>query len=46
MEVSDVDLKGISPFICTHKIYLKENAKLTREMQRRLNTIVQEVVKI
>ena len=27
------DLKGISPLICTHKIYLEENAKPSREMQ-------------
>ena len=38
-------LKGISPLICTHKIYLKENAKPSREMQRRLNPNMKEVVK-
>jgi len=27
------DIKGISPLICTHKIYLEENAKPSREMQ-------------
>jgi len=31
------DIKGISPLICTHIIYLEENAKPSREMQRRLN---------
>jgi len=31
------DIKGISSLICTHKIYLEENAKPSREMQRRLN---------
>ena len=31
------DIKGINPFICTHNIYLEENAKPSREMQRRLN---------
>jgi hypothetical protein len=32
------DIKGISPLICTHMIYLEENAKPSREMQRRLNS--------
>jgi hypothetical protein len=27
------DIKGISPLICTHRIYLEENAKPSREMQ-------------
>jgi len=31
------DIKGISPLICTHKIYLEENAKPFREMQQRFN---------
>ena len=26
-----VDIKGISPLICTHKIYLKDNYKTSRE---------------
>ena len=39
------DLKGISPSICTHKIYLEEDAKPIRQMQRRLNPKMQEVVK-
>jgi hypothetical protein len=26
------DIKGISPLICTHKIYLEEDAKPSREM--------------
>ena len=30
-------IKGISRLICTHRIYLEENAKPSREMQRRLN---------
>ena len=37
------DIKGISPLICTHKIYLE--AKPSREMQRRLNPNIKEVVK-
>ena len=39
------DLKGINPVICTHRIYLEENAKPSREMQRRLNPNMKEVVK-
>ena len=38
------DIKGISPLICTHKIYLEENAKPSREMQRRLNPNMKEYV--
>jgi len=40
-----VDIKGISPLICTHKIYLEENAKPSREIQRRLNPNMKEVVR-
>jgi len=39
------DMKGISPLICTHKIYLEEDVKPSREMQRRLNPNMKEVVK-
>jgi hypothetical protein len=39
------DIKGISPLICTRKIYLEENAKPSRDMQRRLNPNMKEVVK-
>ena len=38
------DLKGISPLICTHHIYMEEGAKPTRQPQRRLNPHMQEVV--
>ena len=38
------DLKGISPKFCTHKIYLEEGAKPTRDVQRRLNPNMKEVV--
>ena len=37
--------KGISPSMCMHRILLEENAKPTREMQRRLNPPMMEVVK-
>ena len=39
------DLKWISPSICMHKILLKENAKTSIEHQRRLNSIMKEVVR-
>ncbi|RVW88084.1 hypothetical protein CK203_044387 [Vitis vinifera] len=39
------DLKGISPLICTHHIYMEEGAKPTRQPQRRLNPHMQEVVR-
>ena len=39
------NIKGISPLICTHMIYLGKNAKPSREMQRRLNPNMKEVVK-
>ena len=40
------DLKGTSPTICTHHIYLKEESKAVRQPQRRLNPHTQEVVRI
>ena len=30
------DIKGIDPYVCTHHIYLEENAKPSRQMQHRL----------
>ena len=39
------DIKGIDPYVCTHHIYLEENAKPSRQMQRRLNPTIQEVVR-
>ena len=39
------DLKGISPEVCTHHIYLEEEAKLVTQLQRRLNPHIQEVVR-
>ena len=39
------DLKGISPFICMHKILLEDNAKTSIEHQRRLNPVMKEVVR-
>ena len=40
------DLKGINPTICTHHIYLEEESKAVRQPQRRLNSHMQEVVRI
>jgi hypothetical protein len=39
------DIKGISPLICTHRIYLEDNVKPSREMQCRLNSNMKEVVR-
>ena len=39
------DLKGISPLVCTHHIYMEEEAKLICQPQRRLNPHLQEVVR-
>jgi hypothetical protein len=38
------DIKGISPSVCIHKIFLEESTKLSREPQRRLNPAMKEVV--
>ena len=40
-----VDIKGISPLICTHMIHLEEDVKPSRQPQRRLNPVMKEVVK-
>ena len=39
------DIKGISPSIVQHRIHLEEEAKLTRNAQRRLNPTMKDVVK-
>ncbi|RVW18421.1 Retrovirus-related Pol polyprotein from transposon 297 [Vitis vinifera] len=39
-------LKGISPLVCTHHIYMEEEAKPIRQPQRRLNPHLQEVVRV
>ncbi|KAH9686903.1 hypothetical protein KPL70_014565 [Citrus sinensis] len=39
------DIKSINPVDCMHYIHLDENAKSTREMQRRLNPNMKEVVR-
>ncbi|XP_062006666.1 uncharacterized protein LOC133723817 [Rosa rugosa] len=42
---SIVDIKGISPSMCMHRILLEEGTKPSREAQRRLNPPMMEVVK-
>ncbi|CAN6583540.1 unnamed protein product [Malus baccata var. baccata] len=42
---SIADIKGISPSICMHRIYLEDESKTSREAQRRLNPHMQEVVR-
>ncbi|RVX01139.1 Retrovirus-related Pol polyprotein from transposon 17.6 [Vitis vinifera] len=39
------NLKGISPLVCTHHIYMEDDAKPVRQSQRRLNPHMQEVVR-
>ncbi|RVW80067.1 Retrovirus-related Pol polyprotein from transposon 17.6 [Vitis vinifera] len=39
------DLKGISPLVCTHHIYMEEDVKPVRQPQRRLSPHMQEVVR-
>ena len=39
------DIKGISPFVCTHKILMEEKCKPKVQPQRRLNPSMKEVVK-
>ncbi|KAK4380868.1 hypothetical protein Sango_3023800 [Sesamum angolense] len=38
------DIKGISPAMCMHRIYLEDNTKPSREPQRRHNPTLKEVV--
>ncbi|CAM8902659.1 unnamed protein product [Rhodiola kirilowii] len=38
------DIRGISPAVCMHRILLEDDAKPSREPQRRLNPIMMEVV--
>ncbi|GJT43617.1 DNA-directed DNA polymerase [Tanacetum coccineum] len=40
-----LDIKGISPSFCTHKILMEKNFKPVIQPQRRLNPKVQDVVK-
>ncbi|KAK8670034.1 hypothetical protein V6N13_104800 [Hibiscus sabdariffa] len=42
---SIVDIKGITPAICMHKILLEDNHKPTVDAQRRLNQAMKDVVR-
>jgi len=39
------DIKGISPAIVQHRIHLDDDATPRRDLQRRLNPLMQEAVK-
>jgi len=39
------DIKRISPSVIMHQIHLKENTKTSRELQRRFNPVLKEVVR-
>ena len=39
------DPKGIDPSLCTHRIFLEEDSRPSREAQRRLNPKVWDIVK-
>ena len=40
------DIKGISPSIVQHQIHLTEETKPKRDLQHRLNPIMQEAVRV
>ncbi|CAN6557612.1 unnamed protein product [Malus baccata var. baccata] len=40
------DIKGISPALCMHRIFMKAGTKPTVEAQRRLNPIMKEFVRV
>ncbi|XP_010548580.1 PREDICTED: uncharacterized protein LOC104819955 [Tarenaya hassleriana] len=39
------DIKGINPSLCMHRIHLEDESKTSTERQRRLNPMLQKVVK-
>jgi len=39
------DIPGISPSTCMHRIILEDGAKPVRQLQRRLNPVIPDVVK-
>ena len=43
---SIADIKGISPSMVMRRIHLEENAKTSCEPQRRLNLVLQEVMRV
>ena len=40
-----MDIKGISPFMCMHRILMEDNSKPSVEVQRRLNPTMKEVIR-
>ena len=40
-----MDLKGLDPSLCTHRIFLEDESRPVREAQRRLNPKVWEAVR-
>ena len=41
----DTNMKGISPELCTHQIYIKEGCRLVCQPERRMNPNLREIVK-
>lgn len=39
------EMKGVHPSVCTHQIYVKEDCKLVRHPQRRMNPSLKDIVK-
>lgn len=39
------DIKGVPPNICKHHIYIKDDATLIRQPQRRMNPALKDIVK-
>ena len=44
--VENLLFKGDQPLVCTYHIYLEKEAKPVRQLQRRLNPHMQEVVRV
>lgn len=42
---SIADLKGINPLVYSHRINLEEDAKPVRQIERRVNPLMKDVVK-
>jgi hypothetical protein len=40
-----IDMKGISPELCTHRIYIKEDCRPICQSQRRMNPNLREILK-
>jgi hypothetical protein len=40
-----IDIKGICPLICEHRVYLENYAKPLWDVQRHLNPLIKDVVK-